>query len=147
MPSCSPVLTTTTLIAAAVLLVAGCKGHGKPGSVAASTSARVDTTVGHAPADVRIKVEILNASRIHGAARSATLLLRQRGYDVVASGNAGQLQDATVVLDRSNHPEWAELIAKAIGGKALSKPDTSRYLDATVILGASWTAPPMPFHP
>lgn len=146
MQSCSPGSATKVLVVAALLLV-GCRGHDKAGSVAAIKSARIDTTIGHAPADVRIKVEILNASRIHGAARSATFLLRDRGYDVVSSGNAGQLQDATVVLDRSNHPEWAELIAKAIGGKVVSKPDTSRYLDATIILGASWTPPPMTFHP
>ena len=146
MPSRSPVSARNTLILMALLFM-GCKAHDKAGSVAASKSARIDTTVGHAPADVRIKVEILNASKIRGAARSATFLLRERGYDVVASGNAGRLQDATVVLDRSNHPEWAELIAKAIGGKVLSKPDTSRYLDATVILGAGWTPPPMSLHP
>lgn len=142
----SPMSVRTTLLAVALLL-ASCAGRDKAGSKAAGKSARIDTTIGHAPADVRIKVEVLNASRIHGAARSVTFLLRDRGYDVVASGNAGQLQDATVVLDRSNHPEWAALIAKAVGGKAESKPDTSRYLDATVIIGASWTPPPMPFHP
>ncbi len=139
--------SVTTILIASALLLASCTSHDKAGSKPASNSVRIDTTIGHAPPDVRIKVEILNASRIRGAARSATFLLRERGYDVVASGNASQLQDATVVLDRSNHPEWAALIAKAIGGKPVSKPDTSRYLDATVILGASWTPPPMPFHP
>jgi len=146
MPRCFAVSVSTTLTVIALLLP-GCTHHDKAGSTATRESTRIDTTIGHAPADVRIKVEILNASRLRGAARSATFLLRERGYDVVASGNAGRLQDPTVVLDRSNHPEWAALIAKAIGGKVESKPDTSRYLDATVILGASWTPPPMPFHP
>ena len=152
MAGSSPRSAMKTVVAAAqlaiaLLFLAGCKGRDNIGSVQVSKGARIDTTVGHAPPNVRIKVEILNASRIHGAARSATFLLRARGYDVVASGNAGQLQDATVVLDRSNHPEWAALLAKAIGGTVVSKPDTSRYLDATVIIGANWTAPPMPFHP
>jgi len=146
MPRCFAVSVSTNLTVIALLL-ASCTHHDKAGSTVTHESAQIDTTIGHAPADVRIKVEILNASRLRGAARSATFLLRERGYDVVASGNAGRLQDPTVVLDRSNHPEWAALIAKAIGGKVESKPDTSRYLDATVILGASWTPPPMPFHP
>ncbi len=128
-------------------ILAGCAKRDSASGAVPVTSARIDTTVGHAPAGVRIKVEVLNASRVRGAARAATFLLRERGYDVVATGNAGQLQAATTVLDRSNHPEWAALIAKAIGGKAVAKPDTSRYLDATVILGAGWKPPPMPFHP
>jgi hypothetical protein len=127
--------------------VAACKGRDKNVSSAFGETAHIDTTLGHAPEGVRIKVEVLNASRIHGAARTATFLLRSRGYDVVAISNAGTVQPNTTVLDRSDHPRWAELIAKAVGGKALSKPDTSRYLDATVILGTSWTPPPMPFHP
>ena len=142
----SSLCATLATIAFAVLLP-GCENHAQPAATANVESSRIDTTVGHAPSGVRIKVEILNASKVHGAARAATFLLRERGYDVVASGNAARLQDATVVLDRSSHPEWAALIAKAIGGKAVPKPDTSRYLDATVILGANWTPPPMPFHP
>lgn len=109
--------------------------------------AAIDTTVGHAPGGVRIKVEVLNASTNRGAARRATLLLRDRGYDVVSMGTTRQTQAATLILDRSHHPEWSELISKVIGGKAVERPDTSRYLDATVVLGSEWTAPPMPFHP
>lgn len=142
----SLVIATTAAIVFPIALAA-CTKRDRNGTTAVTASSSIDTTVGHAPAGVRIKVEVLNASNVHGAARLATLLLRERGYDVVAIGNAHQNQDATVVLDRSRHPEWAQLIAKAIGGEATSRPDTSEYLDATVILGAHWTPPPMPFHP
>ena len=111
------------------------------------THAAIDTTVGHAPAGVRIKVEVLNASKNRGAARRATLLLRDRGYDVVSIGTTRLQQSGTVVLDRSRHPEWAALIARAVGGKPAERPDTSRYLDATVVLGSDWAAPPMAFYP
>jgi hypothetical protein len=131
----------------ALLATIGCTKRDRSGAAATSESTPIDTMLGHAPAGVRIKVEVLNASKIHGAARAATLLLRERGYDVVAMGNARGTQENTTVLDRSNHPEWADLIAKVIGGKASARPDTSRYLDATVILGGDWTAPPMAFHP
>ena len=130
-----------------VLGVGACSGRDSGVASTIGQSAHIDTTVGHAPAGVRIKVEVLNASKIHGAARTATLLLRSRGYDVVAVSNAGTIQDVTTVLDRSDHPRWAELIAKAVGGTVVAKPDTSRYLDATVILGKNWRPPPMAFHP
>jgi hypothetical protein len=126
----------------------GCRKQNKqPDKPVAKSSAPIDTTVGHAPAGVRIKVEVLNASKNHGAARRATLLLRDRGYDVVAMGTTRQTQAATLVLDRSHHPEWTQLISQAVAGKPVERPDTSRYLDATVVLGSDWTSPPMPFHP
>jgi hypothetical protein len=141
-----PVLSAVAI--AFLGIIAGCSGHDAAArSTGAARAQSVDTTIGHAPAGVRIKVEVLNASRNHGAARRATLLLRARGYDVVGTGNTRQTQAATLVLDRSHHPEWAALIAQAIGGKSASRPDTSQYLDATVVLGSDWTAPPMPFHP
>jgi len=146
----SPFVVAVWLIAMPVALAA-CSKLDRRGSAASTMSGgravRIDTTIGHAPAGVRIKVEVLNASNNRGAARRATLLLRERGYDVVAMGTARPLQTPTVVLDRSNHPEWAQLITKAIGGTVVSRPDTSRYLDITVLLGSDWTAPPMPFHP
>jgi hypothetical protein len=146
MPRLARAAAMMWLIAGSVYLVACNKGDRKSAAVNAS-SARIDTTVGHAPAGVRIQVEVLNASKNRGAARRATMLLRDRGYDVVAIGTTRMTQTATVVLDRSHHPEWAQSISKAIGGTVAERPDTSRYLDATVVLGSEWTAPPMPFYP
>ena len=139
-------LTVPALLLAAMSL-AFCRGRDKRGTGLGNTGPAIDTTVGHAPAGVRIKVEVLNASKNRGAARKATLLLRDRGYDVVAMGTTRQQQAATLILDRSNHPEWALLISKVIGGKPVARPDTSRYLDATVVLGSDWTPPPMAFYP
>jgi hypothetical protein len=135
------------LIAMPVALAACSKLDRRASALSKVSGAEIDTTIGHAPPGVRIKVEVLNASNNRGAARRATFLLRDRGYDVVAMGTGRPLQTATVVLDRSNHPEWAALVAKAIGGTVVSRPDTSRYLDVTVLLGSGWTAPPMAFHP
>lgn len=140
-------MAMASVLFALPIALTACGRRDAAGGPAAISAAKIDTTVGHAPAGVRIQVEVLNASRNRGAARRATLLLRDRGYDVVAMGNTRQTQAATVVLDRSHHPEWAELISKAVGGKAVDRPDTSRYLDATVVLGSDWTPPPMPFYP
>lgn len=138
-------------LALATLAMGGCKRRNTAGAstVSRSTAAHavIDTSLGHAPPGVRIKVEVLNASRNRGVARRATLYLRDHGFDVVAIGTTRQQQSATVVLDRSHHPEWAALIAQAIGADVAARPDTSRYVDATVLLGADWTPPPMPFYP
>ena len=103
---------------------------------------------GRAPRDVRIRVEVLNASSRRGLARQATLHLRDRGFDVVGIGNAPESRDSTLVIDRIGRPEWARLVGDALGGSAVeSRPDSSRYVDVTVLLGATWRPPPEPFHP
>jgi hypothetical protein len=104
----------------------------------------------HAPANTRIRVEVLNASAARGLAMSATRQLRDLGYDVVAVGNvpASQRRDTTLVLDRVGRPEWAKLVADALGGAPVeSRMDSSRYLEVTVLLGASWRPSPKPLHP
>ena len=109
---------------------------------------RLVTPDAKAPANTRVRVEIINASRTRGQARSATRLLRDRGFDVVTFGNSDTTQDSTVVLDRTNHAEWASLVGKALGGaRVQARPDTSRYVDVTVVLGAAWRPPPQPFSP
>jgi hypothetical protein len=100
-----------------------------------------------APNGVRIKVEVLNATRTRGLARRATLYLRDRGFDVVGSGTSAEQRDSTIVLDRSAHPEWAYLVGRAMNAKVLAQPDSSRYLDVTVILGTDWRPPAKPFYP
>jgi hypothetical protein len=102
----------------------------------------------NAPADTRIRVQVLNATTLRGLARRATLLLRDRGFDVLEIGTAPEQRDSTLVLDRSGHPEWAKRVADALGGARVeSRPDSSRYLDVTVLLGRSWRAPAQPFYP
>ncbi|HEX5408852.1 MAG TPA: LytR C-terminal domain-containing protein [Gemmatimonadaceae bacterium] len=106
---------------------------------------RVDA---RAPADVRIRVEVLNATRTQGLARRATFYLRDHGFDVVASGNARELRDSTLIIDRTRHPAWATLVANAMdGAPVLSRPDSSRYLDVSVLIGRNWRPPAEPFYP
>ena len=100
-----------------------------------------------APEGTRIKVEVLNGTRTPGLARRATRYLRDRGFDVVGSGTNIAPRANTVVYDRSSHPEWARLVARALNATAVSQPDSSRYLDVTVILGTNWRPPPLPFNP
>lgn len=101
------------------------------------------------PEGTRIRVEVMNATTTRGLARRASFYLRDLGFDVVDFRTTGERRDTTLVLDRSGHPEWAALAAKAIGGGARveARPDSSRYLDLTILLGASWRPPAQPFYP
>jgi hypothetical protein len=111
---------------------------------------RVETSAppnARAPEGVRIKVEVLNATKTKGLARRATSYLRDRGFDVVGAGTEPGQRATTLVLDRSKHPDWAQLVGKAMRAPVQTRPDSSRYLDVTVILGADWRPPPLPFHP
>lgn len=100
------------------------------------------------PDSLRIKVEVLNASGIRGQARIATFYLRDLGFDVVSSGNASERVDSTLVLVHGGRDDWAELLAQGLGGARIAaRPDTSRYLDLTVLLGPDWRPPPQAFYP
>lgn len=137
---------TVVLVVLALAVVAGgvFAVHGwrhRPGRPIGSDDAR-------APDGVRIKVQVLNATKTRGLARRATMHLRDRGFDVVDVGTDPNARDSILVLDRSGHPEWAKLVARALGGgQVLSRPDSSRYLDVTVLLGGAWRPPPEPFYP
>lgn len=100
-----------------------------------------------APAQ-RVRVQVVNATRVRGLGRRAMLHLRDQGFDVVELGTSAVSRDASVVLDRSGHPEWARRVAAALGGAPVeSRPDSSRYLDVTVLIGGSWRPPAEPFYP
>ncbi len=101
-----------------------------------------------APKRARVRVEVLNATRIRGLARRGTFVLRDRGFDVVSIGTSAQQSESTLVLDRTNHPDWAQRVARALGGARVeARPDSTLYVDVTVLLGRAWRPPPEPLHP
>lgn len=100
------------------------------------------------PAGTRIRVEVFNTTPTRGVARRVTLYLRDAGFDVVKYGGQGPPRDSTLVLDRTGHPEWAALVSEALGGAQVeSRPDTSRYVDITVLVGRLVHTPPEAFYP
>jgi hypothetical protein len=154
-PAGSPRHRPRRLVAAVVVLIV--MGGALAGVVAArrrhapppvATGPRFQGDAVHAPPGVRIKVEVLNATRMRGLARRATLYLRDRGFDVVAFGTSLATRDTTLVIDRSGHPAYAQLVAQGLGGARVeSHPDSSRYVDVSVFVGAGWRPPPQPFYP
>ena len=101
-----------------------------------------------APEGQRIRVQVLNGTKVRGLARRATTLLRDRGFDVVEMGTISDTRDTTLVLDLSGHPDWANRVARVLApARVEARRDTSRYLDIAIILGSTWRAPPDPFNP
>jgi len=111
-------------------------------------AAVTEDSTARAPTGVRVRVQVLNATRTRGLARNATRYLRDRGFDVVEVGTERTPRDSTLVYDRSGHPDWAARVARAMGGARVeARPDSSRYLDVTVLIGRSWRPPTEPLYP
>jgi hypothetical protein len=137
---------TLLLIAALAVVLAfagsfifGLQGRSRvlPDSVSADSVAQA----GVVP-NVRGRIEVLNAGGKAGLARVATQQLRDAGFDVVQFGNAGKSQPASQVVDRIGNRSIASAAAQVLGITAIiSTIDTTRYVDATVILGRDWPLP------
>lgn len=85
----------------------------------------------------RIRIEVRNGAGLPGAAERVTELLRRRGFDVVDFGNAERFDhQRTHVLDRIGNPGHAREVASVLRGVPIeSAPDSTLYLDVTVMLG------------
>lgn len=89
------------------------------------------------------RVQVLNASRVPGAARAATGILRESGFDVVETGNLAlpEPADSSSVIDRTGDAAVARAVAARLGiARVLTEPDSSLFVEATVILGKDWSA-------
>jgi hypothetical protein len=99
-----------------------------------------------------IVVEVLNANGRAGDARIGTRLLRQAGIDVVYFGNAADgALDSTRIVVRRGAANVGERVRAALGvGHVEVQLDSARLLDASVLLGADFTARAsarLDFHP
>ncbi len=100
------------------------------------------------PVGTRIRVEVLNTTTVRGQARRVTLYLRDAGFDVVKYAGQGPARDSTIVIDRTGHPEWARMASEALGGAPVeSRPDSTRYVDLTILVGTWVHTPPEAFYP
>lgn len=90
-----------------------------------------------------IVVEVLNASGRDGDARAGARVLRRAGIDVVYFGNADQILDSTRILVRRGDARLGERVRAVLRvGRVETAPDSGRLLDASVLLGADFAAPP-----
>lgn len=109
----------------------------------------VESTRPDNPADLLgdiIQVEVRNGSGVPGLAAAATVYLRARGFDVVASGNWPRTDEPrTRVLDRVGNREAALRVARALGldeSHVEEALDPRLYVDATVVIGHDHDALP-----
>lgn len=102
------------------------------------------------PASRRIIVEVLNASGIRGLGRRATAYLRDQGLDVVYTANAPDTlaRDSTLVLDRAGDAAAATRVSRVMGNAPVAvRPDSSRYVHVTVLVGRLWRPPADALYP
>jgi hypothetical protein len=105
------------------------------------------------PGDVgpRITVEVLNASGKPGLARVGTRVLRRAGIDVVSIGNAAEgagTLDSTRIVVRRGGNDVGKRVRAALGvGRVEIRPDSTRLLDASVLLGSDFVPTGLKFHP
>jgi hypothetical protein len=128
-----------TVVAVLVLLVSLLTGIDPSGRQAEQ---EVLVVPGRPNLDNRLKVEVLNGTRINNLARSVTEQLRADGFDVVYYGNAGPLaRDSTTILDRSGNQAAIATLSTALGITRIEAAiDTSLYVEATVVLGGDWNS-------
>lgn len=135
------------LVLLAAAYAASVRRHGVPD--ANGVTVRAPDKSAMAPPGVRVRIQVINTTRTRGLATRATRLLRDHGFDVVEVATGGPLRDTSLVLDRSGNPAWAATVARILGpaARSESRPDSSHYLDVTVLLGSAWRPPAQPFHP
>jgi hypothetical protein len=144
LPRSAPSALTIALLAALaiVLAFAGSAIFGLRGSSAERQTETVPSELAPAPVTTaRGRVEVLNGAGKSGLARFATDRLRAAGFDVVQFGNAGHATDTSAVLDRVGNLDLATAVAQALEiANVRTDTDSSRLVDATVILGKDWSA-------
>jgi hypothetical protein len=118
-----------------------------PPTAAAAPPPKIPDDV-RAPDSVRVRVQVLNGTKVRGLARRATVVLRDRGFDVVEMGTDRNGGDTTIVYDLTGHPDWAQRVARVLApARVVARPDSSRYLDVAVVLGTAWRPPAEAFYP
>jgi hypothetical protein len=123
---------------------------GGPGKGERSARGMVaDDSLARAPAGVRVRVHVANASGVRGRARRATALLRERGFDVVLfDTERGETVLRTTVVVHAGPSAWGERVRRALGtGSVQLQRDSTRLVDVRVRLGRDWEPPPQALRP
>ncbi len=91
------------------------------------------------PRDV-IQVEVRNGCGVDGLAGAMAVFLRERGYDVVETGDYESFGVArSIVIDRVGDMETARKVAEALGVQQIEQDIRPEYfLDASVVIGLDY---------
>lgn len=119
-----------------VLLLPGCGNRRPTGTGSASEPARsVESR--------QVVVEVLNPGRQVGAARTATLRLRQAGLDVVYFGSVTDTvlarRERNLIYVRRGDTAGTGRAIQALGdAEVVDRADATRLVDLTVVLGKEY---------
>lgn len=90
----------------------------------------------------RVQVEVRNAAGADGIAATTAAFLRRRGFDVVATDNAPDQRDLSVVVIRAGTDAYARRVAGALridAGRVETAATAADYdPDVTVLLGRDY---------
>lgn len=90
-----------------------------------------------------LEVEVLDGAGSMRVAQRMTNVLRAQGYDVVEmKKNNNEIEERTIILDRSGNLDAARKLATMLGvsqDKVFQKIDRTRYLDITVVIGKDYS--------
>jgi hypothetical protein len=85
----------------------------------------------------KIKVEIYNGSGYDGLARKLTWYLRDNNFDVVYYGNASEIIEKTIIVDRiDSSMKYAKILKNFLGGGIVKfEPDPDKLTTITILIG------------
>jgi hypothetical protein len=90
-----------------------------------------------------LEVEVLDGAGSMRATQRMTDILRAQGFDVVEmKRNNGEVEERTIIFDRSGNLDAAKKLATGLGvpqDKVFQKIDRNLYLDITVVLGKDYS--------
>ena len=114
-----------------------------------TTSAPKPDELRLAPLPHQVRVEVINAGKVSGAARVATELVRAQGLDVVYYGG---IKDSTkdfrlhgqVVVRRGDTTGVGRILSTLGPLEVVTAPDSGREVDISVMLGRDFALPAKP---
>ncbi|RPI67440.1 MAG: LytR family transcriptional regulator [Ignavibacteriae bacterium] len=86
-----------------------------------------------------IQLEVVNASGVNGAGRTAMNYLRERGFDVVELSTETEKRQRSMVVDRLGDRISALKVASVVGiadTMVVSEIDSMRFVRASLVIGA-----------
>jgi hypothetical protein len=85
----------------------------------------------------QIKIEIYNASGYEGIARKLAWYLRDNKFDVVYYGNANDMLEKTVIVDRiDSSMKYAKILREFLGNGIIGyEPDPDKLTTITILIG------------
>ena len=90
------------------------------------------------PCEVTVVVEVLNGCGVHGLADRVGTYLKDRGFDVMYTGNADDFcYDETLVVNRSGDRSKALAVGQVLDRYViLDQASSAFFVDVTVIVGS-----------